>query len=633
MCGICGIVGFANMTILERMTAVIGHRGPDDEGHYISPDGKVSLGHRRLSILDLSQRGHQPMSNENGILWITFNGEIYNFREVQRELIMKGHLFKSESDTEVVLKAYEQWGKRCLDKFNGMFAFAIYNSITGDLFAARDRIGIKPFYYFHGNASLIFASEIKAILASGLVSAEPDYEVLYTPTRFQISPYTGFKNIFKLPPGHSLYFKDGRLSIEKYWKLAPAEKEMPAVTAVERLDELLQRTIELQMVADVEVGAFLSGGLDSSLITALMTQRTTKQVKTFTIKFRQQDQKFEQMSDDSQYAARVAAHFNLQHQEIEIEPNIIELLPKMVWHMDEPLADPAAINTYLICRAARELGIIVLLNGMGADEVFGGYRKQLACLKAETYQQLVPTFFQRKLTEFFDKMPVASDTQGLRLLRWSKRFLSFASLPQVERFLCSDLSLTPTEYSMLFEEKGSYQDSFYYQSQLQSLQYDGLSYLTRMCLNDTLVFLPEHNLSYCDKASMAVGVETRPPYTDHHLLEFAFTLKPELRIKGNQQKYLLRKVAEKYLPGEIVHRPKAPFGSPLRAWIRGPLKEMVDEYLSVEVIKKRALYNPIYVSDKIKLDREGREDNALLIWTLLTTEIWFRTFFDSGPIR
>jgi asparagine synthase (glutamine-hydrolysing) len=630
MCGLVGLINCGERNILERMAAAVSHRGPDDEGIEWFAEARSGLGHRRLSILDLSPVGHQPMCNDSGTLWIVLNGEIYNFKDIQRELVTQGHRFRSQSDTEVLLKAYEEWGEACLGKLNGMFAFAIYDVRTKELFAARDRIGIKPFYYAQSNGGLIYASEIKAILATGLVAKKPDLFALHTPTRFQISPYTGFEGIFKLPPAHSLRFKDGQLTIERYWNIVPNENYGgDERQAIAKCDLLLRDAVRLQMIADVPVGVFLSGGLDSSIIAALMRANTASDITAFTIKFAAEDQRFEKMVDDGFYARQVAQQFGLRYHEIEIHPDIETLLPKLIWHLDEPLADPAAINTYLISKAAREHGIVVLLNGMGGDEIFGGYRKQLACLKAEVYQQVVPKVLRVTLESLFNRVPVANASQGFRLLRWSKRFLSFSSLPPAERFLMADLSLSEEQYNAYFADGISYRDTHYYKSEAPVFRNPDISYLTQMCLCDTKFFLPEHNLTYSDKACMAVGVESRPPLTDHRIVELMFSLPPELRIKGNVQKYLLKRVAERYLARSIVHRPKAPFGSPLRSWIRGPLSPLVNDTLSESSLKRRGLYDPGFVATMIEKDRDGKEDNAHLIWTLLTNEIWFRTFFDS----
>ncbi len=629
MCGIAGLINGGDAQLLERMSDTIAHRGPDDAGIKWFADSSSGLAHRRLSIIDLSPAGHQPMSNEAGDLWIVFNGEIYNYKELGEELVAKGVRLRSQSDTEILLYAYQYWGEECLHKLNGMFAFAIYDSRKRKLFAARDRLGIKPFYYHFQNGCLVFSSEIKAILSSTLVAKRPDLNALHTPARFQVSPFTGFKDILKLPAGHCMTLQDGNLAVREYWSLHPSERPAGEAALIEELDALLCDSVRLQMRADVPVGVFLSGGLDSSIVSALMRVHTEQTVHAFTIKFSSEDQKFERMTPDWDYARQVAKQFGFAYHELEIQPQIEELLPKMVWHLDEPLSDPAAINTYLISQAARDLGIVVLLNGMGGDEVFGGYRKQLACLTAESYQAIVPGLVRRAVQHAANLIPVATSTRGLKQVRWGKRFLSFASAPRSDRYLMSDLSLTPDQFSRLFSSGMSYYDSHFFKSQAPRFNGNGLSYLTQMCLNDTLVFLPEHNLTYSDKASMAASIESRPPLIDHRIVEFMFSVHPRERIHRVTQKYLLKKVAAKYLPDNIINRPKAPFASPLRSWVRGPLSTMIGDLLSEQSLRARGLYNPEYVTGMIARDKQGLEDNAYQIWTLLTNEIWFRTFFQN----
>lgn len=629
MCGIVGITNGGNEQVLGRMNDIIAHRGPDDAGLKWFTESSSGLAQRRLSIIDLSAGGHQPMTNDTGELWIVFNGEIYNYKELGEEVQAKGVQLRSTSDTEILLYAYQIWGEDCLQKLNGMFAFAIYDSHKQKLFAARDRLGIKPLYYHFENGRLIFASEIKAILESGLVTKRPDLNALHTPARFQISPWTGFQDILKLPAGHCMTLKDGKLSIREYWRLKPTEVRAGEAMLIEQLDALLCDSVRLQMRADVPVGVFLSGGLDSSIVSALMRVNTQQTVHAFTVKFSSEDQKFEQMTPDEVYARQVANQFGFAYHEFEIKPQVEELLPKMVWHLDEPLSDPAAINTYLISKAARDLGIVVLLNGVGGDEVFGGYRKHLACLTAESYQAIVPVAIRRVIEQAANRMPVATSSRGLKAVRWGKRFLSYASLPRSDRYLMSDLSLAPTQFSQIFASHMSYYDSHFFRAQASRFNGNGLSYLTQMCLNDTLVFLPEHNLTYSDKASMAASIESRPPLIDHRIVELMFSVVPSERIRRATQKYLLKKVSEKYLPHNVVYRPKASFASPLRSWVRGPLAPMVADLLSEQALRTRGLYDPSYVAGLIARDKSGLEDNSYQIWTLLTNEIWFRTFFQN----
>jgi asparagine synthase (glutamine-hydrolysing) len=629
MCGIAGIMNGGNAELLGRMNDLIAHRGPDDAGLKWFADSNSGLAMRRLAIIDLSPAGHQPMSNASGDLWIVYNGEIYNYKELGEEVRAQGINLRSSSDTEILLYAYQLWGEDCLKKLNGMFAFAIYDSRKRKLFLARDPLGIKPLYYYFKNGTLVFGSEIKSLLESTLVPKSPDFNALHTPARFQISPWTGFQDILKLPPGHCMTLEDGKLTVRQYWKLQPTEIPADEDSLIERLDSLLTDAIRLQMRADVPVGVFLSGGLDSSIVSALMRRNTQQAIHSFTIKFSSEDQKFEQMTPDEVYARQVAKQFNFTYHEFEIKPQVDELLPKIVWHMDEPLSDPAAINTYLISKAARDLNIVVLLNGVGGDEVFGGYRKHLACLTAESYQAFVPGAVRRMIEYAADHIPVATSSRGLKPIRWGKRFLSYASAPRTDRYLMSDLSVAPKQFSQMFSSHMSYYDTHFFKAQAPRFNGNGLSYLTQMCLNDTLVFLPEHNLTYSDKASMAASIEGRPPLTDRRIVEFMFSLAPRERIHGTTQKYLLKKVSEKYLPHNIVYRPKASFASPLRSWVRGPLAPMVADLLSEQSLKARGLYDPAYVSGLIARDKSGLEDNSYQIWTLLTNEIWFRTFFQN----
>jgi len=629
VCGIAGLLHCGTRETLQRMVDSQSHRGPDDAGvEWFDATGS-GLGHRRLAIIDLSPAGHQPMTD--GGLWITFNGEIYNYRELRAELEAHGHAFRSQSDTEVILKAYRTWGSNCLERLNGMFAFAIYEPARDELFAARDRLGIKPFYYFQKGERFGFASEIKALLVSALIEARPDWVALHTPARFQVAPGTGFEGILKLPAGHSLLLRDGHLTLRPYWSLRPIEQvEENPERVVETLDDLLRDAVRLQMIADVPVGAYLSGGLDSSVICALMKTLTPQRIHSFTIAFSAEDRRFEKMPDDRRYARRVARLLDFEHHENEISPDIVTLLPRLTWHLDEPIADPAAINVYLLSQMARVQHIVVMLNGMGGDEVYGGYRKHLACLRADTYQSIVPSVVRRMVEQLAGALPVATGRQGLRSVRWAKRFLSFASLPPLERYLASDLALNEGSYEALMPSGPGYRETLYYRTQRRAFESENVSYLTRMCLNDTLFFLADHNLTYSDKAGMAASIESRPPLIDHRLVEYLFTLPPGWRIRRGVQKYLLKRVAERYLPPDIVHRPKAPFGSPLRAWIRGPLTGMVQDLLSETAVRSRGLYDPAVVTRLIEADRRGHEDNAHVIWTLLTNEIWFRTFFESA---
>lgn len=637
MCGIAGYINLSGVPLdhgaFERMVDSMAHRGPDSRGveHFAGPPA-VSLGHRRLAIIDLSPRGRQPMCNEDGTLWIVFNGEIYNYQPLMAELRDKGHAFSSATDTEVILHAYEEWGEACLERLEGMFAFCIHDIRNRTAFLARDHLGIKPLYYRFDGETLLFASELKALLASGLFSPEPDWPALTNPWHYLASPYTGIAGVAKLPAGCLLRLDSESLHERSYWDISPAEEISDFEAAAEELSELLQRAVQAQMIADVPVGAFLSGGLDSSAIVALMSRHTEKPISTFTIRFDREDQRFEAQTEDYHYARQVAKLFGCKHEEIVIRPNIAELLQKMTWHMDEPLSDPAAINTYLISSLAREQGVIVLLNGMGGDELFGGYRKHLACLLAQRYQRFAPPFLRAAASRLARCLPVAGKSKGYRRIRWAKRFLSFADLPPALRFMLSNQSLSPQLYERLYRasQTPAFEENPHVLAHRKYLERSGLAYLTRMCLTDSKVFLPDHNLTYSDKATMAAGIESRPPLIDRGIVEFAFRLAPDLRIRGRTQKALLKKACEPFLPREIIYRPKASFGAPLRSWIRGPLREMIDDLLHPEALARRGYYAPATVRAIVEEDREGKEDHGLLIWTLLSRELWFRSYLDQA---
>lgn len=629
MCGIVGFINCGNEKELTKAVSVIKHRGPDYQGVNWFGSHKSGLGHARLSIIDLSDDGNQPMYDKNTGNWIVFNGEVYNYQEIRSELSKLGHEFYSNTDTEVVLKAFGHWGKEAISRFNGMFSFGIYNEKFGDLFVCRDRLGIKPLYYFHNNEQLIFASEIKSILECATYKKEPDYYALQTPVHFQAAPKTGFKHIFKLEAGHYFTFKNGEFKIEKYWDIYPTEEDISYSDAFEKLDYLLNDSIKLQMISDVPVGSLLSGGLDSSIISVLMQKNMSKPLNTFTIKFKKEDLKRQGNVDDSYYAKKLAIQHGFNHHEITIEPDIVDLLPKIIYHLEEPIADPAAINTYLISKEAEQNGIKVLLSGMGADEFFSGYRSHLACLKAEPYQK-IPLILRKGLEKTFKNIPESNQKRNFKYIRWAKGFLKVASLSQQDRALMiKNSALGPDNFNEYFTDAGNYRDSLYIERDTRLFnQYPDLSYLTKMCYVDTKTYLTDHNLAYSDKSIMAASIEGRPPLIDHRIVELMFKLPPKYRIDNGVQKYLLKKVSEKYLPEEIIYRPKAPFSAPMRGWLKKELKEMLNDILSHDSLKKRGVYNPDYVQKLIINNDKGLEDNSQLLWRLLVNEIWFRTFFN-----
>jgi asparagine synthase (glutamine-hydrolysing) len=614
------------------MADIQAHRGPDDRGVQWFAERRCGLAHRRLSILDLSPAGHQPMANARGNRWITFNGEIYNYLELRVELQAKGHRFHSNSDTEVILAAYDEWGSGCVRRFNGMFAFAIYDESTGELFIARDHLGIKPVYYIHRGEMFAFASEAKALFEIDGIERQVNFNAVVSTLMFLWvpEPETGFSGVMKLEAGHHATFRNGRLTIEQYWDVPVHEsasmRERSEGEYVEELREILERVIRRQMIADVPVGAFLSGGLDSSLVVALMRQVNSGPMSTYTIAFSESDKRMEAMPDDAKYAAIVARHFGTEHYEIEADPDINSLLPRMLWHLDDPIADGAAINTYLISRGAKERGTTVLLNGMGGDEVFGGYRKQLAALLVERYHR-IPGFLRRGMIEpVVGRLPVAIGDRGIRPVRWAKKFLRSAAMEPLDAFMFGFAYFNAGELRELLAQpfNATPFEELYpvrrYREVAASVS--DIPFIDQMTYLDTKLFLTGINLIYSDKAAMAASIETRPPLIDVELVEFAARLPGRYKINGRVQKYLLKKAAEAYIPHEIIYRPKAAFGTPIRAWMkRGLADDARALFSSPDAGYTRFLRNGL----PMRLLNEhisGSEDHAHRLWGLYALMTW-----------
>ncbi len=651
MCGICGTAGFTDKSLLEEMTRIISHRGPDDAGIYISPDAQIGLGNRRLAIIDLSPAGHMPMSNEDGSIWITQNGEIYNFPELRRELEQRGHTFRSRSDTEVLIHGYEEWGLDLLSRLNGMFAFALLDLRDGSrrsgprLLLARDRFGIKPLYYWSKCNRLMFASEIKAILLAPEVRAELNLEALHRYLSFLWipGPATLFSGIEQLPPGHYLAWSDTKketLDIKPYWQLRfDADEQMQEKTAREELRSILQRAVDRHLISDVPVGVFLSGGLDSSSILALSTKNNGGGRRAYTIAYSLADAELEQSADDAKYARRVAQQFHADYHEIEVAPDIVDLLPKVVWHLDSPVADPAAIATYLICKAAQP-DLKVLLSGQGADEVFAGYRVHAAHRLAEWLRHIPPFVRNRPGTAMLsvllamkDHLPGVQPGLLLAAHRFIEKILRNASLPPEERYILSRSYSTEADLHQLYSpevraELSSCIASKEYREYFQAVEHE--DFVNRMLYVDAKTFLPDLNLAYCDKLSSAASVEVRVPFLDNELIGFMERVPPRLKLKGFTGKYVLRQAMSGIVPDEVLRRRKAAFGAPIRKWLRYDLRATVDDLLSDEVVRQRGLFDPVAIRKLVSDDRNGIRDNAYRIWALLTLETWQRTFLDRS---
>ncbi|CAM5315191.1 asparagine synthase (glutamine-hydrolyzing) [Streptomyces griseorubiginosus] len=630
MCGIAGTYLWPDgKTVTDRLTETLAHRGPDGAGRYGHPvgDGEVQLGHRRLSIIDLSETGAQPMAKDSLVL--TYNGELYNAPELRAELEAAGVRFRGTSDTEVLLEAWRRWGTDCLPRLRGMFAFGVFDERTGELVLVRDQLGIKPLFLLRRDGGLAFASELKALAAATGGKLEVDHAALVASLLYYWVPDSrcAFREAEKLPPGSWLRIRpDGQVQRGRFWNLKDVAAEGQArARAGERPDlaAIVEESTRKHLLADVPVATFLSGGLDSSWLTALAA-RHQPGISAYTIGFRAEDARFEAMPDDLRYARQVAERFGVELHEIEIAPNVLDLLPQMTYSLDEPIGDPAAINTFLICQAAREAGVKVMLSGMGADELFAGYRKHLANLLALRYQR-VPGPVRRGVSGVVDRLPVATSRRGLRSVRFAKRFLSFADLPEETAFRRSytmydqdellalvDPDLAGTVDDVLTEHADAYEDN--------TLD----DFVNRMCLADARMFLPGLNLTYTDRSSMAASTEVRVPYVDVEVVKAAFAVPGDRKIVKRQGKAVLKEAATSILPREIVYRPKGLFSAPLRAWMSRDLAPLVREVVNDGELVRSGFLRRDALNRMVAVDAAGQQDFSKHLWHVLTLEYWYR---------
>ncbi len=628
------------------MLDAIEHRGRDDEGVWTSEeidDGRrACLGHRRLSIIDTSSAGHQPMLYADGRFVVTFNGEIYNYLEIKKELEGRGHRFQSGTDTEVLLAAFAEWGEACLARLNGMFAFALWDESERKLTLARDRLGIKPLYYAQTESpegsSFIFASEVKAVLATGLVERALDAEALnqFLTFLWTPDPHTLFRGVRKLPPAHVLTWHKNEVTVREWWDVSFDEIEEGRGEEWwrERVLETLDRVVRMEMVADVPLGSFLSGGIDSSSIVALMKGHSGgRKVSTYTIGIEAEDLRYDIIPDDVVWARRVNELLDTDYHEIMLKPDVAGLLPKLVYHMDEPAID-MAIPSYLVSRAARER-LTVMLSGMGGDEVFAGYPRQMAMRLAGAFDP-VPGLIRRPLMKTVASvLPGGLPGRLTAPLRNAKKFARSAALDFEDRYLGYGTYFTDEAkqrlYSNALREETRGLDAYqhhrrYFERARRAAPLNQLLYV------DLKTFLPCLNLTTTDKTSMAANLEVRVPFLNYELVELAARMPPDLKLRGLKRKYILKRAAEKFLPKEVVWRKKAGFGAPIRSWLRGPLKPMVDDLLSEETVRRRALFDPLEVRRVVAANLSGREDYNLQVFQLLTLELWQRTFIDSYDI-
>ena len=626
----CGIVGFINANsqpvnseILEKMNACIVHRGPDDDGFYIREN--VGLAMRRLSIIDIAH-GKQPIHNHDKSKWIVFNGEIYNFQELREDLEKRGHKFYTNSDTEAIIHLYDEYGADCVQYLRGMFAFAIWDEREKSLFIARDRIGKKPLLYSHQpNGDLIFGSEFRALLEHPSISREVNYEAIhhYLTFIYVPAPLTGFKQIRKLEPAHWLLWKDGKIETKRYWSLDYSEKiKISEEDAIEETLQILTEATKLRMISEVPLGAFLSGGVDSSTVVALMAQESSKPVKTFSIGFEEQD------FSELKYAKRVAAHVGAEYNEFIVKPNALEILPTLVEHYGEPYADPSALATYYVSRETRKY-VTVALNGDGGDESFAGYERHFAMQISEKYYQIPKVFRKYLIESIASQIPSSTDFRN-RLTR-AKRFLQAGSLPREKRYTrwMSNFDWQAKEqlYTKRFFDEVAKHDSVQFIGKYFN-ENPRYSILDATLLTDIQTYLPGDLLVKVDIASMAVSLEARSPFLDHKLMEFAASLPDNLKIKRREGKYLLKKIASRLVPKEVIYRQKMGFAVPISHWFRGEMSGFVEEHLLSEKAVERDLFNAKHIRRLIAEHKANKQDNSWKLWNLLILELWFQKFID-----
>ena len=631
MCGICGKFEFGNTgtvspALVKSMADTIAHRGPDDEGYYVS--GPVGLGFRRLSIIDLST-GHQPLSNEDGTVWIVFNGEIYNYQELREFLVGKGHIFKTSTDTEVIIHLYEELGPECLRKLRGMFGFAIWDARDKSLFLARDRVGIKPLYYCLTDGSLVFASEIKAILADPSVNRQLAPELIDRFLTFLYVPgdETLLKGIRKLAPGHYLLIKDGKVAVRQYWDLefTGSYRGRSVEQTESDLLALLSETVRLHMIADVPVGVLLSGGVDSTGVLSLAVEGTGKKISTFTVGFAEQG-----VADERPYARLAAQKFGTEHYEMTISArDFAEFLPKYVWHMEEPVCEPPAIALYYVSKLARN-HVTVLLSGEGGDEAFAGY---------SNYRNLVWLERMKRGGPWVNGA-LAGGISLVNSLSGSSRFAKYVPL-MGDRFPDYYFSRTSNPYRTTGNGLGSLYSSDF-QAELDrehSLQpvrdlqkhMRGRGTLDTMLYIDTKTWLPDDLLVKADKMTMANSIELRVPLLDHKVLEFAASLPASRKLNGFTTKFILKKVLSERVPGEILNRKKAGFPVPYESWLRKDLKSVVWDVLMDSRTLGRGYFSKPAIEGLLRADAMGSH-RSKDIFSLLTLELWQRTFLENEAV-
>jgi len=624
MCGICGF--FPKSTgrapdpgRLSSMLHAIRHRGPDDSGTHI--DGEIALGHARLSIIDLAG-GHQPIFNEDGTKCIVLNGEIYNYLDLRRQLVAAGHVFTTRSDTEVILHLYEDAGEGCVDALHGMFAFAIWDSVSRTLFLARDRLGKKPLYFKDTPSCFAFASEIKALLAAGFLDGGVNPRAIdeFLAFNYTIGPHTAFADVQKLLPGHHMTVSASGTRIREYWDFAGVEPTSAGIReCYERMVAAIDDAVNVRLMSEVPLGAFLSGGVDSSLIVAIMTKLTGRPVETFTVGY-------EDAPDVSElaFARTVAAHVGANHHEFILQPaTFVDTVGELVWHMDEPMGDYTTIPLLLIARLAKQY-VTVMLSGEGADEVFAGYSIYRYMSLVERYRSL-PGWLRRRVGDPMLGAALGHLKEG-KYAAWPAQRLE-------ERYRGNGVCFTDSMRRRLLTDE--FVDSVgrdHVQRTIDAYyaRVSGKDPVGRMLYLDTKTWLPEDPLLKADKMTMAAAIELRVPFLDHRLVELAASFPANMKIRGTTGKYIMKKYAETLLPAAIVHRRKRGFPVPVKAWMHGALGRMAKDVLLDGRTRQRGIVKTAYLESLFKRHDEGPEDYSANIWSLLVLETWLRTFIDGS---
>lgn len=630
MCGIAGSISFEGPRRMEQdvlaMCDTLTHRGPDDSGAW--SDSLCAFGHRRLSIIDLSPAGRQPMCNEDNTIWIVFNGEVYNFRALREELEAAGHIFRSHTDTETIVHAYEEWGTDCVRRLRGMFAFAIWDCNRQRLFMARDRVGKKPLFYAIANGMLIFASELQGLLANPHVSRDIEYSAIdeYLSYGYIAAPRTIFRGAHKLLPGHWILLDLGKgpqsLRSESYWSLDYLPKAtLSEREAIERIRDLMTEAVKLRMISDVPLGAFLSGGLDSSIVTGLMAKLSNRPIQTFTIGFNEGEW------DETAYARRVASKWNTDHHEFVVQADAMSILPKLIRHYGEPYADSSAIPSFYLAQLTRT-NVTVALNGDGGDESFAGYTRYWASGVAERVMDIPGA---KAMSGLILRSGLNSGKQK-STLRKMHRFLAAARLPLDQRYrywvgIVSD-ETKASLYHPDFASELSTQRIDCVRLLLET--YRGLVPEERTMATDVSSYLPYDLLVKIDIACMAHSLEARSPFLDHEVMEFAASLPLRMKLRGANSKYLLKKAFADILPQENLNRGKMGFGVPIGMWFRGPLKSALKDTLLSDTALSRNYFNPIAISKMVDDHLCSRADYSAQLWALFMLELWHREEF---PIK